>query len=525
MRRSRAERRATARQHVASPGWLGPVGLACLCLVTAARAADEPSGQRLNVIEPRVAVSETITDNFDVGSLHPESDAITKLTAGLGWRARTGALRGFFDYALTSVVYARHSDRNEVQNALSANLVADLIDKRLQVVTAANISRNAISAFGVQPGSGSDANANLTETRTLQITPTLHGPLGSALVYSATVGYALTNAASAAAGDSSSTTATLHMEPSSRARLGWSLDATHLGSSYTQGRRTQSDRLFGGLSLNLDEQDLQLSATGGTERTNLLSLESTQHSTWGVGAKWVPSPFTQVSAEVEERFFGRSHALSIEHRTARTIFRLRSARSLSTSGSEVPGVRSPAFDLFFGQPSLVAQLPDLAQREAYVNALLRRLNIDPSRVIDTGFLRSAATVDDLLSLSAAWTGPRDAAVLMISRGKTRRVDTLSTAIDDLSRRGEVRTSSLSLDLSHRLTPMSTLNLLLAVQQARNGQSGQVDQSNSQTQAELQYTTRLTSDSTLSGSLRRAHYKAGLLSHDETAITANLGVRF
>jgi uncharacterized protein (PEP-CTERM system associated) len=520
MRRKRAERRAAAVRAVPLPGWLGPVGLGCLCLLGTAQAQEAPSVPRRIALEPRVSVTETFTDNHNLSSTQAESDAITRLTAGLGWRAQTGLLRGYLDYALTHVLYARHSDRNELQNALNANLSADLLDKRLQFVTSAAIARSAISAFGVQPGGGADGNANTTETRTLQIAPTLRGPLGPELRYTAALGHAITRSANTRLGDSATTNANLHLEPSSQARLGWTLDASHLESDFKQGRASQSDRLFGGLRLNVDDLDLQLTATGGTERTNFISLENTRYNTWGVGAVWAPSPVTRVSAELENRFFGRSHALSIEHRTPRTIFRLRSARSLSTSGNQVAGVRGTAFSLLFDQ--FASLQPDPVLRELLVNRFLVAQGIDPSRIIDTGFLRSAATLQDLQEFSAAWTGPRNAAVLLLSHSKTRRVDTLSNAVDDLARVDEVRIRNLSLNLSHRLTPLSSLNLLLGVQRSSSGQAGL---SSRQTQVDLQFSTRLTPDSTASVSLRRAHYTTGLLPYDETALSATFGVRF
>lgn len=519
MRRRPAEQRLAARRGASVPTWLLPVALGCLCLLGPARAADDTSGGRQIALEPRVQVAETITDNHDQ-SARAESDAITRLTAGLGWRGRSGSLRGFLDYALTSVVYARHNDRNELQNALNANLMADLIEDRLQLVTSAAITRSAISAFGVQPGGGGDGNANTTETRSLQITPTMRGPIGPSLRYSATLSHAIASAANAGIGDSTSTTANLHIEPTSRARLGWSLDGSHLTSDFKQGRKTQSERLFGSLRLNLDDLDMQLTATGGTERTNIISLDSARYSTWGVGALWTPSPVTRVSAEMEERFFGRSHSLSIEHRTPRTIFRLRSSRSLSTSGSEVAGDRGQAFDVINGL--LASAFPDPAVREVEVSTRLRRLGWDPTRIIDTGFLLSAATLQDLLEFSAAWTGQRNTAMVLLSQGKTRRVDTLTTAFDDLSRVAQVRTSNLSVSLSHQLTPLSSLGLLLGTQRSS---SGQANLFNRQTQADLQFSTRLTPDSTVGISLRRAHYNTGLQPYDETALSANYAVRF
>ena len=523
MCRRRAERRRLAGRPPSSRAWLVSLAVASLGLPPVADAADGlngASGQRQSAFEPSVSFSETLTDNYDVSSQKAEADAITRLTAGLRWSGNAGAVRGYLDYALTSLVYARHSARNELQNALNANATVDLIDQRLQVVTSAAIAKTAISAFGAQPGLGGDGNSNATETRTFDLIPTWRGPLGPDLRYGASLAYALSSAAGSGLGNSTNVSAMFHLEPVNRATLGWTLDASHVDTSFKQGRSTMGDRVYGGLSFDLNALDLRLNASAGVENTNIASLDPVQSNTWSMGLLWTPSPVTQVIAQMEERFFGRSHLLSLEHRTARTIFRLRSSRSLSTSGSQVAGVRGTAYDLFFSQ--LASQQPDPLLREDLVNRLLRAQGIDPSTVINTGFLRSAATVQELLEFSAAWSSQRDVLVILVNRGKTRRADSLSSAMDDLSRAGAVSTSNLSLNLSHRLTPTSSLGVLVSVQRASGSQA---DLSSQQAQAELQFSSRLTADSTVGASLRRARYHTGLQATNETALSASYAVRF
>jgi uncharacterized protein (PEP-CTERM system associated) len=473
-------------------------------------------------LEPRVSAEQTFTDNYD-SSASAQSDAVTRLTAGVGFRARSGALRGFLDYSLSSLVYARHSDRNNLQNALQADLTADLIENRLQVATTASISRSAISAFGVQPGNGTDANSNTTEARSLRIAPSLRGPLGPAMRYTATLGHTITSTSAAAAGlgDSAATTATFRLEPTELARLGWTLDASHQSSSFKQGRDTRTDRINGGLRLNLDALDLQLSATGGTERTDLASLDVRSYNNWGVGLLWTPSPLTRLSADMENRFFGRSHAVSLEHRTPRTVFRIRSSRSLSTSGGQNLGITGPAaFVLDF---LLQSSTPDPVQREIAVRKLLDDLQItDPTRVVSTGFLQSAATVQDQQEISAAWTGQRQLAAVTLSRSKSRRADRFASVLDDLSQSNSVTLTNLSMNLAHRLSPQSSLTLALGQQRTQGDAAAQSSRS---TTAELLFSTRLTPESNATASLRRGHYRTGLQPYDVNALTAGYSLRF
>lgn len=498
---------------------LACAGLGLATQVLAQSGGDAPA--RVVALEPRLSVQETVTDNHQPNDPLGAADAITRVTAGLGWRGRSGLLRGYADYALTSLIYARHSDRNELQNALNANVAADLIENRLQLLGSAAIARTAISAFGVQPGGAGDNSSNVTETRTLQLAPTLRGPLGPAVRYRASVAHVLTSSADSRVGDSTSTTANLHLEPTERARLGWALDASSLVSDFKLGRRTRNDRLYGGLSADLQSYDLQLTARFGSERSDIASLNPQSSTTWGLGLRWTPSPRARLEVDIDDRFFGRSHQIVAEYRLPRTVFALRSARSLSTAGSQV-GQSSRLVDALTNDPALISQQPDPVLRQAQIRQDLIRRGFDPDALVNIGALRSAATLQDQLELSMLWSGVRQNVMLMVSRSSTRRIDALSSAVDDLSLVDRVRSNNLSLNISHRLTPLSTLSLQLGTQRSSSGRD---DLSSRQTQGELRWQTRLTPDSSLDASLRRAHYINGLRRSDETALTASYGVRF
>ena len=504
---------------------LRSLALVCAGVGVAAQSMAQSGGDsaaRVLAIEPRLSLEETFTDSVQPGNQQSGADAITRLTAGVGWRGRSGMLRGYADYALTGVVYARHGDFNELRNALNANVAAELIENRLQLLGSAAIARSAISAFGVQPGGAGDNSSNVTETRTLQLSPTLRGPLGPSVRYQASVAHTLTSSADSRLGDSTNTSASVHLEPTERALVSWTLDASSLFSDFKMGRSTRDDRLFGGLSAELADYDLLLSARAGTERTDLISSDRQAYTTWGLGLRWTPSPTTRVEVDFDERFFGRSHQIVAEYRLPRTVFALRSGRTLSTSGNQLVAQRDTFYNLAFNDPRNIALAPDPIVRDVLVRQNLLNASIDPNAVGVVGALRSAATLQDHLELSTMWTGVRQTVMLQLVRSSTRRLDTLSNAVDDLSQVDRIRNNTLALNVTHRLTLMSTLSLHLSAQRSSGGRD---DLSSRQTIAELHWQTRLTPDSNASASLRRASYKSGPQSSDETALTASYGVRF
>lgn len=204
---------------------------------------------------------------------------------------------------------------------------------------------------------------------------------------------------------------------------------------------------------------------------------------------------------------------------ARLSFRYRNASSLSTSGSLAQGGQDVIYQLVALE---FAAITDPVLRDAAIRRRLIELNLDPTRVPSIGFLASAATLQDTQEFSIVWSGPRDSLSASVSRSKTQRADTVSTAADDLSQSGAVALSNLSVSWSHRLTPGSSVALTLT---AVRGNGDTAAQSNRQTRMELAYNTSLTPESSASVTLRRGLYKTALQPYDESALTASYGIRF
>lgn len=495
------------------------LALACLGGLLAAQstlAQDGSAAARHVSIEPSVSLTETFTNNFDLRARDPRSDAITRLTAGLSFLGTSGPVRGALTYTLSGLVYARHQSFNTVQNQLNARLNTSLIEDRLQLLAVADVSRSALSAFGVQPGGGAEVNGNGTELRRFQLSPTLRGALGGALRYTATLSHTITDAADTSAGDSTASSLLVSLAPASSGRLGWSMDAEHQTSDYKVGRATSGDRLSATGRLTLDDLDLQLQVKGGVERNDISSLSSESYSNWGLGVTWAPSPTTKVTAETEDRFFGRSHALSIDYRTPRTQWRFSQTRALSSASA---GSRSTLFDLFFAR--LASDQPDPILRAALVNAVLSAQGLNPKTLSSGSLLSSGATVQDQQTLSMAWTGPRDVVSLTLSSGKTRSIDAAVTAVD-VSGAAVVRQRTATFDVSHRLAPESSLSLVAS---AQHNSGDNAAQRLRQRRAEAQYTQQLTSRSSVILALRRVMYESGNDNFGETAVIATYGLRF
>ena len=245
----------------ASNRWVGPLVVSAFVVLPAFRAI---------AAEPRVqlngSLTQTFTDNYLLTGTQPESDAVTRLTAGVGLISQTGRTKGFLDYSLSGIVYARHSEINQLQNTLNANFSAELYEGLSRVDVRAAISQSAVSAFGLQPGINSPNRANATELRYLNVAPMVYGPLGPFLRYTATLNASLSDAKGTDLGNSTLTAATVRIEPITPQRLAWAVDGTAGKSDYKAGRTTTSSRLNGTAYYPITELDLRLSASAGAEK-------------------------------------------------------------------------------------------------------------------------------------------------------------------------------------------------------------------------------------------------------------------
>lgn len=514
-----AVQHTVVRCGLGASGWarcaLAPV--VALWPVAAAWAQTDTLPKALS-IQPTASISQSFSDNVLLTPTNPQGGSMTRLSAGVALRARSGLVRGFLDYSLSQVLYSA-GQQNSLQNALNANVDTELVDGRAKLGVTAAISQSAVSAFGAQPSLGGGSQANTTEVRNLRVTPSFQGPIGSALRYTSQVSYALTDARDTQVGDGSTASAAVHIQPTLLTRLSWGLDGSHQRTAYKLGRTTTNDRLSGTATTQLHDLDLQLQAGAGVELTDLSTVQRTSYHTWGLGATWTPSTRTRVAAQYDHRFYGASHSLTLEHRTALTTWRLTDSRSLSTAGDQPAAAgRGTAYDLFYSQ--FASLIPDPVKRQDFTNDFLSKQGIIPGQQI--GFLRSSASVLEAQEASVAWRNVRSTAVIAFTRTATRRLDTSAGMVGDLANSATVRQRGLSVNLTHRLTPQSTLNLLATEQR---GQGDQANQRSRQRQFSLQATTTPTVGSTLTGGIRRALYDTFPTAYGESAIFATYGIRF
>ena len=472
-------------------------------------------------VVPSLGIRETLTDNVGLTSTGRRSELITEVSPSVRLSSSAGPVRGFLDYSLTGVVYARQSSSNNVRQSLSAAGTAEAIDKWAYIDASASISQQYISALGTQSTDSALVDANRTEVASAQLSPYVRGRLGGFATYEARATWATTRSKNSNA-DSKSTGTLLRIasDTSSFARFGWSADWSHQVVDFSATGSNEIDSLTGVLTFAATN-DLRLSARAGREVNNLLTLDKTGYRTWGWGGSWTPTERTRLDVARDQRFFGTSHNVRFEHRMPRSVWAFSDTQNISTNalsgGSTAP---QTVYDLLFAQFASIA--PDPIQRAALVDAFLQNNGLTRTTLANGGFLTSSVSVQRSQNFSVAMLGVRSTVLVSTFRSDARAVNPAATVIGDLSNGNTLHTIGFSVNVSHRLTPLSALSADLTRTQTSASVGGQSTDLRSLTAT---WTNRLRESANLSVSARRTLFGSATNPYAEDAVIANLRLRF
>jgi len=473
------------------------------------------------LLQPSIGVQETLTSNVNLVKSDPHSDLITQVSPTIRMVSPVGPIRGFLEYSLVGFLYARESSLNNLQQSLSAIGTAEAIEKWAFIDASASITQENISALGKQSVDPALNTGNRTEVASARLAPYIQGKLGGFADYEARLTLAATRSKDSP-DDSTRVESLLRVgsDPQSFAFLGWSADWLHQAIDFTATGRQQNDRLTGAMTFAVTPE-LRLSARAGREVNDLVTLEKETYNTYGAGIAWYPSERTKLDAMVEHRFFGNSHSVAFEFRTPRSVLQFRDKKDLAADSANnfSEGPRT-IFDLLFQQFASVA--PDPVQRAALVDAFLQNNGLTRTTLARGGFLTSNVTVQSRQELSFALLGVRGTVLISAFRNDARLVTPASGASGDLAGANSLLQSGASINLSHRLTPLSAVSVDLS----RTRTSGGVGDENTSLQSlTVTWSSRLAERVDLSVSARRSSFDSATDPYSESALIANLRVQF
>lgn len=476
--------------------------------------------QRVVSVVPRIGITEIFTDNVGLASADPRSEQITQISPGVRVAVEGARLQAYFDYARNELLYAQDSSPRQSQNALTTFGTLEFLDSWAYLDFNGVISQQTISAFGAQSIDNTAVNANRAEVSTYRLSPYVRGRVGDVANYEARYSRSVTSSDGSAFDVTTADAAIRLAADRAFGKLGWSLDANRQTADYSGGRQAESERVNLGLSYAFTPQ-LAVSARAGRENSNYNSLQMQSDGTNGVSVSWSPSEVSKLSASLDRRPFGDAHNVSIEHRTARTAWKFTDARDVSTTPGQSAGASlGVIYDLLFSQFAYLE--PNEVARAQLVNAYLQSNGISPDALVLSSALTSALSLQRRQDISLALLGVRDTITFLASRSESRRLDTVSSGVDDLSTSAVLRQRGFSANYSHRLTPEYSLGVLLSQQNT----SGATSLQDSRLRLlSIQIMGKVGRKAAVSAGVRRVLYSNVTAPYGETALTVSLTVQF
>jgi len=509
----------------------------------AQEAAPANIASRITVV-PRVSVTETITNNVRLSNVNQQSEFITQISPGIRISSTGGRIRGSLDYSLSEVLYAKNTTGRQSLNNLSANGTVEAVDNWAFLDFNGNVGQQSISAFGTPAGNGVLVGGNSTEASVFRLSPYVRGRFGEVADYEAR--YTLVSSRSSAAAASGTDQRDLSVRLNSGRSgygLSWAVDLGRQTTDYDAGRSTSSSAFNARLQYALNErwgtylrvgheandfavangQSSDFVALGGSWTPNpelIVNLDRDNRGFTGIGINWAPSRRATLSVTRDGRIYGATHSIALAYRTPLTAWTFSDSRSATSSPVSGSGFQSVSlYELLVNQ--FAATEPDPIKRDQY-DAFLQGNGIKPGLTAVGGFLSSSLALQRSQQASFALFGSRSTLSMVLSRSSSRKLDTLSTAVDDFVTSSVVSQNGFGVNYAYRLTARSSLTLA-AARQASSGNNGVASTASKSFNVNL--STQLTRDASATLGARRVIFDSTTNPYTETAVTGSVQVQF
>lgn len=501
--------------------------------------SEQPDNQQIRTIaiKPRIKLGETWSDNVDVGRTQNRktSGLISEISPGIRVEANTARLRAYLDYSLIGLYYTEPSGYSRTQNSLNSFGTLEAVSNFFYLDFSAVIAQQTISAFGTQTPTTSYSNNNSTETGTYRLSPYIRGRLGSDVNYLLRYNWSTTQASANNVSDIDLSEWSGQLTGGTAFKnLRWSLDGSQQTAQYSLGRKTEAERLYATATYQVIPQ-FRVSLSGGRESNNYASADQVSHNTSGYGFDWNPTERTQFSVFKERRFFGDGHRINFNHRFPLSTITYTDTRDVSVLPNQFSSVGAgTVYDLLYqtaltqlakdprytGNPALLAQ--DAA---AITNLQLWAYGIPANTQVTSSFLSSRATVQRRQQLSFAIQGARNTLIFMANRNDNQSILASQSVNDDyfLNNTTGIRQTGFSVNLAHRLSEQSSLNVLLSRQ--NSDASGNSTLRTSTTLYQANFISKLGPKTSASVGVRRTEFESPSNPYTENAVLGSITVMY
>jgi uncharacterized protein (PEP-CTERM system associated) len=418
-------------------------------------------------IEPSVQTQATLTNNanYDTGGQR-EGDLVLNILPAVTFSREGPQWRVFGSAALNLIGYVEGTQANRALP--QANILANLeaIERVFFIDAALLANQEVLNPFLTQ----SDANSTFNKYTYVQgrISPYFQGDFATNWRYlvRSDNSYTLTTQTETDTALDDSYFGR-HVAEIVRAStpLGGSLRVQSDVTRFTDARQSsqQLDSALATVNYAFTPQ-FTAGVRGGYERTNYTSGE-TSGPIYGVDLAWDPSPDTRLAGFWESRFFGPSYQFDFSNRQRRFATNLSFSRLFTVYPQllfELPTTGNVASSL---NAILTARFPDPVERARQVQDLIARQGLPSSLPGGVNIFSQSPNVVTSASGTFALIGVRNTLALTPYYLKTITLPDAAIPPTFINFNNNIQ-KGLSLSLSHRLSPVTSLNATASRLQTR-----------------------------------------------------------
>ncbi len=315
---------------------IGAVLIAVSSPVVVAQTAAASSGSAWG-FEPQISIRESYTDNVGlVRGDAKKSEFITEVSPGFSIISRGARANFDVNYNINTLFYYRDNDRNTLNHQLRANGAAELVEDWVFLESRANISQQAVSAFG-PIGSNSSTSNNKQTLRSFSVSPYLRHAFGRQATAEARYAFSKqsTNGGSTSVSDSESNSVLLKVDSGPAYQdWGWGTAYSREQINYERSVDSTFENWTESLRYRINPRLIAIGTFGYDRNDYFTAGDNPQGAFWSVGGDWRPGRRTAVNFSAGRRYFGATYAFNANHATQRTSWDFTYQRNLSTSRSQ-----------------------------------------------------------------------------------------------------------------------------------------------------------------------------------------------
>lgn len=426
----------------------------------AERATAVPRAQGWRV-SPTVAVDLTLTNNVNLDpAATARSDFVTQISPGVQISGRSARAELAGSISVPIVLYARTGSENN-QVVPQVNLLGRLeaIEKFFFVEAAALVSQQYFTPFGARPDNVVNNTDNQYISGSYRVTPFITGKIGSDVTYLVRDDNIWSTVSGAPVSVENSyvnnLVATLAREPSP---LGWALDYNRNDTTFSGQSGQQLQQLVRARPIWQPEPQLRLSVSGGYE-DNDFPFSAYRGAIYGVGGRWRPSERTTLDGFWEHRFFGASYGVVFDHRTPLTAWNLNVGRNITSYTLQAGQLPAGGNVSLLLSEILSSRIPDPIERQRAVQQFIQQNGLPNVLSGPVNLYTQQVYLQEQARLSVGLSGVRNSVFLFAFWLRTLPISGAGQLLPpELAQQNNNTQSGGGATWSHRLTPMTTLNL-------------------------------------------------------------------